>query len=49
MNITHKSLLAISGKSYSGKAEIKDENGLYLRISPKGLISFQCRYKIKGH
>ena len=48
MNLTHKKLVSINGKPYNGKSEISDENGLSLRISPKGKISFQLKYRING-
>lgn len=48
MNITAAKLKSLSGKEYIGKPEITDGDNLSLRISPKGKISFQIRYRING-
>lgn len=48
MNITAAKLKSLSGKEYTGKPEITDGDNLSLRISPKGKISFQIRYRING-
>ncbi len=48
MKITAAKLKSISGKPYSGKPEVSDGDNLSLRISPKGKITFQIRYRLKG-
>ena len=48
MNITAAKLKSLNGKEYAGKPEITDGDNLSLRISPKGKISFQIRYRING-
>lgn len=48
MNITAAKLKSLNGKPYNGKAEISDGDNLSLRISPKGKITFQIRYRQNG-
>lgn len=48
MTITALKLKGIHGKLYSGRSEISDGDGLSLRISPKGKITFQIRYRYDG-
>ena len=48
MNITAAKLKSLNGKEYAGKPEITDGDSLSLRISPRGKISFQIRYRING-
>lgn len=48
MNITAAKLKSLNGKPYSGKPEISDGDNLSLRISPKGKITFQIRYRLNG-
>ncbi|WP_423186816.1 tyrosine-type recombinase/integrase [Alishewanella sp. d11] len=45
MALSDTKLRSISGKPYNGPAEIADRDGLSVRISPKGLITFQRRYR----
>ncbi|WP_159242391.1 tyrosine-type recombinase/integrase [Proteus terrae] len=48
MALSDTKLRSINGKPYSGKPEVADEDGLSVRISPKGVITFQCRYRLDG-
>lgn len=48
MKITAAKLKSINGKPYTGKSEVSDGDNLSLRISPKGKITFQIRYRIEG-
>lgn len=48
MALSDTKLRSISGKPYSGPAEIADRDGLSVRISPKGLVTFQRRYRWDG-
>ena len=48
MALSDTKLRKISGKPYDGQAELPDGLGLSARISPKGLITFQLRYRIAG-
>lgn len=48
MALSDTKLRKISGKPYDGQAELPDGLGLSARISPKGLITFQFRYRISG-
>ncbi|WP_368913469.1 tyrosine-type recombinase/integrase [Mixta calida] len=48
MAISNTKLRSLYGKPYSGPAEITDSDGLGLRITPKGVISFQFRYRWGG-
>jgi len=48
MAISDTKLRSLHGKPYAGPAEITDSDGLGLRISPKGVINFQYRYRWQG-
>ncbi|MDZ2118777.1 Arm DNA-binding domain-containing protein, partial [Klebsiella pneumoniae] len=48
MAISDTKLRSIYGKPYSGPAEITDSDGLGVRITPKGVISFQFRFRWEG-
>ena len=48
MAISDTKLRSIYGKPYSGPSEITDSDGLGIRITPKGVISFQFRYRWEG-
>ncbi|WP_251123485.1 integrase arm-type DNA-binding domain-containing protein [Escherichia coli] len=48
MALNDTKLRRISGKAYEGPEEIADGGGLSVRISPKGLITFQYRYRFNG-
>lgn len=48
MAISDTKLRTIYGKPYSGPSEVADADGLSARISPKGVIQFQYRYRWKG-
>lgn len=48
MALSDTKLRKISGKPYDGQEELPDGQGLSVRISPKGLITFQLRYRISG-
>lgn len=48
MALSDTKLRAIHNKPYDGKSEITDIDGLSVRISPKGVITFQCRYRLNG-
>lgn len=48
MNITAAKLKSLSGKPYDGPAEVSDGDNLSLRISPKGKITFQIRFRLNG-
>jgi len=41
-------LRSINGKSYSGPPEVTDGDGLSVRITPTGTITFQYRYRWNG-
>lgn len=41
-------LRGINGKPYSGQSEVTDGDGLSVRVSPKGLITFQVRHMRDG-
>ena len=41
-------LRGINGKPYEGQSEVTDGDGLSVRISPKGLITFQVRHMRDG-
>lgn len=45
MAISDTKLRSIHGKPYSGPQEVSDSDGLGARISPKGVIKFQYRYR----
>ena len=48
MAISDTKLRSIYGKPYSGPSEITDSDGLGIRITPKGVISFQFRFRWEG-
>jgi integrase len=48
MKITDAWLRANSGRAYSGPQEITYKEGLGIRISPKGKISWIYRFRLKG-
>lgn len=48
MAISDTKLRSIYGKPYSGPSEITDSDGLGIRITPKGIISFQFRFRWDG-
>lgn len=48
MPLNDTKLRRIDGKPYDGPKEIADGAGLSARISPKGLITFQSRYRFNG-
>lgn len=48
MAISDTKLRTIHGKPYSGPSEVSDADGLSARISPKGVILFQYRYRWAG-
>ncbi|UCQ16914.1 site-specific integrase [Edwardsiella tarda] len=48
MAISDTKLRSIYGKPYSGPSEITDSDGLGIRITPRGVISFQFRFRQGG-
>lgn len=48
MPLNDTKLRRIDGKPYDGPDELPDGGGLSARISPKGLITFQYRYRFGG-
>ena len=48
MAISDTKLRSIHGKPYSGSPEITDSDGLGVRITPRGIINFQYRYRWQG-
>lgn len=48
MAISDTKLRSLHGKPYSGSPEVSDADGLSARISPKGVINFQYRYRWGG-
>ncbi|MDV5140808.1 tyrosine-type recombinase/integrase [Chimaeribacter arupi] len=48
MALSDTKLRSLHGKPYSGSPEVSDVDGLSARISPKGVITFQYRYRWKG-
>ncbi len=48
MAISDTKLRSTYGKPYSGPSEITDSDGLGIRITPKGVISFQFRFRWDG-
>ncbi|WP_193133765.1 tyrosine-type recombinase/integrase [Klebsiella grimontii] len=48
MAISDTKLRSLYGKPYSGPPEITDSDGLGIRITPKGVISFQFRFRWDG-
>ncbi|WP_025120633.1 MULTISPECIES: site-specific integrase [unclassified Serratia (in: enterobacteria)] len=48
MAISDTKLRSLHGKPYTGSPEVSDADGLSARISPKGVINFQYRYRWDG-
>jgi integrase len=48
MPLTDAKLRVIAGKDYDGPPEIADRDGLSIRVSPRGVISFQRRFRWQG-
>ena len=48
MAISDTKLRSIHGKPYSGAPEITDSDGLGVRVTPRGVINFQYRYRWQG-
>ncbi|EPE9061143.1 tyrosine-type recombinase/integrase [Klebsiella aerogenes] len=48
MAISDAKLRSMYGKPYTGPSELTDSDGLGIRITPKGVISFQFRYRWEG-
>lgn len=48
MAISDTKLRSMYGKPYTGPSELTDSDGLGIRITPKGIISFQFRYRWEG-
>ena len=48
MAISDSWLRGINGKPYTGQSEVTDGDGLGVRVSPKGLITFQVRHMRDG-
>ncbi len=48
MALSDTKLRSLHGKPYSGSPEVSDADGLSARISPKGVINFQYRYRWHG-
>ncbi|HCL5074869.1 TPA: DUF4102 domain-containing protein [Salmonella enterica] len=48
MTICDTKLRSVYGKPYSGPSEITDSDGLGIRITPKGTIRFQFRFRWDG-
>lgn len=48
MAISDTKLRSLYGKPYSGPSEITDSDGLGIRITPKGVVSFQFRFRWDG-
>ncbi|MFB9086763.1 Arm DNA-binding domain-containing protein [Erwinia tracheiphila] len=48
MAISDTRLSSIYGKPYSGAPEITDSAGPGARITPRGVINFQFRYRWQG-
>ncbi|MHC7721346.1 Arm DNA-binding domain-containing protein, partial [Klebsiella pneumoniae] len=45
MALSDTKLRSINAKPYSGAAEVTDGDGLSVRITPTGTITFQFRYR----
>lgn len=45
MALSDTKLRSINGKPYSGTPEVTDGDGLSVRITPTGTITFQFRYR----
>lgn len=48
MALSDTKLRSINGKAYNGPAELTDGDGLSVRITPSGTITFQHRYRWNG-
>lgn len=48
MPLTDAKLRVLAGKDYEGPPEIADRDGLSIRVSPRGVISFQRRFRWQG-
>ena len=48
MALSDTKLRTLHNKPYSGAAEVTDSNGLSVRITPSGTITFQYRYRWNG-
>lgn len=48
MALSDTKLRSIHGKPYSGAPELTDGDGLSVRITPGGTITFQYRYRWNG-
>lgn len=48
MALSDTKLRSINGKPYTGPSEITDGDGLSARITPKGVIAFQYRFRWNG-
>lgn len=48
MAISDTKLRSLYGKPYSGAPEVTDLDGLGIRVSPKGVITFQYRFRWEG-
>ncbi|KNA27967.1 integrase [Pantoea ananatis] len=48
MALSDAKLRALYGKPYNGPTELTDTDGLSIRITPRGVINFQFRYRWNG-
>ena len=48
MPLTDAKLRALYGKPYFGKTELSDRDGLSARVTERGTISWQYRYRWQG-
>lgn len=48
MPLTDAKLRVLAGKIYDGPPEIADRDGLSIRVSPRGVITFQRRFRWQG-
>jgi len=48
MALSDVKLRSLYGKPYSGPGELTDTDGLSIRITPRGVINFQFRYRWNG-
>ncbi|MDX6941939.1 Arm DNA-binding domain-containing protein, partial [Enterobacter kobei] len=48
MALSDTKLRSINAKPYSGAPEVTDGDGLSVRITPTGTITFQHRYRWNG-
>ncbi|WP_413493706.1 Arm DNA-binding domain-containing protein [Shewanella baltica] len=46
ISLSDSRLCAINGQPYSGKPELADRDGLSVRITPAGTITWQYRFRI---